>query len=406
MHQILRTRKFTAYIFYVFIIFFSTINLFFSILPVTITIAEEFGEKETSLKEKIINIEGSMNDNIIMKNGFIEFYGFVQRILYKKEYGNFEIAKDFDGKLHYVYFATESNPVTGIGSRTVALEKLVEESGGQMLYVMPPDKIVEGVTEFPIGMPHPYDNETATNFLEHIGVEGVDYLDLREEISNSGIESDEYFYDTDHHWTIPTAFWAFTQIVDFMEEEYGENLDPDGFYRNIDHYNQIVYPESFLGSMGRQAGIIYSGIDDFVLVYPKFSTEFTFMANNNDSTITFPIGEFENTLIQASKFTGEQDIMSIESDKYFAYLAGNYPYVEIDNLKNYNGIRVLFIKDSYFVPVAAFFANVCSEVDLIDPRFYDGDIEEKIRKEHYDYVVVGYSAPNLTYEFFPFGRTQ
>ena len=66
------------------------------------------------------------------------------------------------------------------------------------------------------------------------------------------------------------------------------------------------------------------------------------------------------------------------------------------------GIKVLFIKDSFSLPLSAFLSNVCSDVYLVDPRYYDGDITDLTNKLKTDFVFVTFSPPNLTMEFFNF----
>ena len=55
------------------------------------------------------------------------------------------------------------------------------------------------------------------------------------------------------------------------------------------------------------------------------------------------------------------------------------------------------------MPFAAFTSLRCHTVDLIDPRFYDGDYVEAIENGDYDYVIVMISPQDLVEEFFPFG---
>ena len=75
---------------------------------------------------------------------------------------------------------------------------------------------------------------------------------------------------------------------------------------------------------------------------------------------------------------------------------------KIKNIENPDGLKVLFVKDSLIVPTAAFFSSVCSSIDMIDPRYYDGDILEYAKSHDYDFVFISVYPQNLTKEFFPF----
>ena len=57
------------------------------------------------------------------------------------------------------------------------------------------------------------------------------------------------------------------------------------------------------------------------------------------------------------------------------------------------------------VPVAAFLSTVCSDVYLVDPRYYEGNIIDFTNDiEELDYVMVAFSPQDLTEEFFRFGE--
>lgn len=54
------------------------------------------------------------------------------------------------------------------------------------------------------------------------------------------------------------------------------NLDENYYYRDKDNYNLIVYFKLFFGFMGRKIGILYGGIDDFILIYFKFKINYIY----------------------------------------------------------------------------------------------------------------------------------
>ena len=81
---------------------------------------------------------------------------------------------------------------------------------------------------------------------------------------------------------------------------------------------------------------------------------------------------------------------------------GNHGIVHVTNEDNRNGMKVMFIKDSYTVPLAAFLSTTVSDVYMIDPRYYDGDIAEYINDTDLDMVIVSFYPQNLTQEFFKF----
>lgn len=356
-----------------------------------------------TIKEFINKIDSVINENVYKKDEYINLYGFTQKLMDKNEESNFEVVKDTNGSLHYTYFTEGSNPVNEMVNAMNVLKKDIKKKDTKLIYLMPPDKYIKGYTEFPKGIPYNFANETADNFIKGIKDIGIDTIDFREDLLDNGISKEDLFFKTDHHWTIETAFWAYTKLVDELNYKYNLNLDKYRFYRNKDNYNFIEYKNSYIGSMARKASIYYGGVDDFTLIYPKFTTNFEFMSQTKDRVVNLQ-GRFEDSLISTMPFNSEKGHYDLEKDMYSSYLTGNQGFTHIKNKNNSKGIKVLFIKDSFSLPLSAFLSNVCSYVYLVDPRYYDGDITDLTNKLKTDFVFVTFSPPNLTMEFFNFKK--
>lgn len=353
---------------------------------------------QSSLKENIKSVETAMKENVYGRYGFIEAYGYMQRLMNKDEVSNFEVVKDKNDFLHYSYFATGPNETDFLVSRMKSLKESIKNPDTKLAYIMTPDKYIKGYTEFKSGMPYSYANETADNFLQGLKENQIDYLDLRENIKSSGIPMDKLFFKTDHHWTIETSFWGFQQIVGFINNNFQVNLDPENFYTNKENYNSLEYKGVYLGSMGRKTGLAYDGLDDFTIIYPKFDTSYIFQyTDGGNYTLQ---GNFEDALFSAHAFRREDDLYN--ADKYFAYLKGNYPFGHIINTKNPEGPKALFIKDSMMVPPISFLSSMFSEIYIVDPRYYMEDIPSLINSLPLDFVFVSFYPQNLVDEFFPF----
>lgn len=354
-----------------------------------------------SLSTLVTNLNTTITNQVYHKYSFIETYGYIQKLLNKNEINNFEVVKDKQGYLYYTYFTTGPNNVNTIVDRMVRLKDTVSKNGTKVMYVMTPDKYIVGKTQFESGIPYNYANETADNFLKALNQKGVDTLDFRQLMKKDGKYNVGSFYKTDHHWTVQTAFWAYTRFVDVLQNKYQFKFPNKNFYTDLNNYNQVIYKDSFLGSMGEKEGILYSGAEDFTFIYPKFSTNFNFYAQtgSHEESLT---GRFENTIAFNSILYGKGNIYDAQSDKYFTYMDGNPGFVQITNNNDLNGPKVLFIKDSLIVPTASFFSLGCSKLYMIDPRYYSGNIEKVLSDYKFDYVFVSFSPDNLTTQFFPF----
>ncbi len=342
-----------------------------------------------------------ITDNVADKYSYIEGYGYLQRLMLKNEVENFSMVKDSEGHMHYTYFTTGPNETVHLASQMGRLNQVAEAKGAEVIYLMTPDKYERGVTEYEVGLPYNYANETADQFLGYLQNFNVEYIDFRELMSEQGRSTEESFYKTDHHWNIETTFWAYTQLVEELEKRHGLNFNNKDYVTDINNYNQIVYEDAYLGSMGRSVGQLYTDIEDFTLIYPKFETDF-FVYEASGTNEVRREGRFENSILNTSILTQEGDKYSPENDKYFTYMDGNPGIVQVMNQMDDTGPRVLFIKDSLIVPVASFFSLGTEDTMMVDPRYYGGSIEEIVEEGDFDYIFVSYSPQNLTDQFFPF----
>ncbi len=405
MRLFLYVRNLTAGAVLAFVLVLGMANIVYVYPALSATITTVMADDSMAAADKIASIEATVEDEFFGRNVFIEGYGLLQRALGKNTLKEFTIAKDDDGKMHYVYFQTQTAEVGGMGDAVIDLFEVAEESGAVAFYLMPLSKIIEGETTFASGIPTPDENEAADALLRYLGDAGIASLDLRETMADSGIPSNEWFYTTDSNWTVQSAFWGYTQLVEYLDTDYGITLDADGFYTDISNYNQILYTESYLGSIGRTVGVIYGGIDDFTLIYPAFTTNFSYTAYDGDTLMVAQTEDsFDRALLDIDVLNSDLYLMELDADKYYSYLYGNYGYAQIINhdMTDGDGLRVLLIKDSLTVPLAAFLSTTCAEVDLIDPRWYEGSITEAVANGDYDVVIVAVSPSNLTDEFFTF----
>ena len=396
MERLLGKKKITTLLFLAFLFGYAILNARKEIPVLKETIAGWY-ESDGTPTELVSQVNAVIDENVVEKYAFIDAYGYMQLLLGKEEESNFEVVKDHAGKLYYTYFTTEINDVSSEAEKTKKLADAVCDEDTRLLYVMPPAKYIHGFTEFSTGIPYNMANETADDFLRRLDEYGVDYIDLRDYLDESGIPMSEVFYNTDHHWKIQTAFWAASQFCDVLEERYGETLDPDDYYKDKDNYNFITYDDIFLGSMGRKTGRFYTEVDDFTLIYPKFATDYTY-ENSISGDLQFT-GRFEEALLATPVI--RQSNQPFDTDMYGIYLYGNPAFTHIENMDHPDGLRICVIKDSFAVPFSAFTSLRCNTVDLIDPRFYEEDYYETIKAGDYDYVILMFSPENIVEEFFP-----
>ncbi|MBZ6527528.1 hypothetical protein HYQ40_07020 [Aerococcaceae bacterium DSM 111021] len=407
----LRIKKIvTACLFFAFIFYSAWANIKENHEVILNHVEAFFNQTEDEVDELpnfVNDMSALLNDQVSDRYLYVEGYGYIQKLLLKHEVSNFSSVRDDEGNMHYTYFTTGPNETIELASRMGRLNSVAKDLGAEVIYLMTPDKFEVGVTNFDTGIPYNYANETADQFLSYLDDFQITYIDYRSLMKEQNISIADSFYKTDHHWKTDVTFWAFTQLVNELEERYGFEFNNKEITTDLTNYNQIVYEDAYLGSMGRSVGQLYTGIDDFTLIYPKFETNFHVYEQSSTLDITRQ-GRFEESLLNTSILRSGKNKYDPTSDKFFTYMDGNPGIVQVTNLQDDSEEmpKVLFIKDSMIVPVASFLSVGTQQTTMVDPRYYGGSIEEIIEDGDYDYIFVTYTPQNLTEEFFPFYRSE
>ena len=358
----------------------------------------------SELRSNIAYFDGHIVDTILGRNLFVDGYAYIQVIMGKEETDNFWVIRDKRGGLNYSnFYPDDASIIEECARRVWRLKTTVEEKGTKLFFVNPPSMYVRDKNQYSPGLPYADHNFLQDAFLYQLQRFGIDYIDLRNSLAkHSEISPDNYFFLTDHHWTVETSFAAFSDIVTWMEKTYQTEFDPGFFYRDIHNYNIKYYPQSFLGSLGRGTGANYSGLDDFTVIWPKFDaeTDFTLEASFLESQIPdFKRGRYTEALMFPEVF-GIQDPYKV--DLYAIYQGGIKPFEKITNHNNPQGPKVLMIRDSYTLPVGVFMAPLFSELHMIwhTNEYVQIDIESYLKEHSFDYIIVEVYQGNFYLESF------
>lgn len=404
MARYMLKKRLFAIVFLAAIFGFSAVNLLYSYEPLQEELLE-FMEDGTGITvEKVASLENTMTENLYGRMNFIETYGFVQVLLDKRECNNFSYIKDEDGFLHYAsFYREEDTRLFEYSMRIKRMQDYVESNGTKVLFVVPPGKYDKKSTRFRTGMPVNDPDWIVDEMMFYLNRLGVETLDLRESMPNEALPYEETFFKTDHHWTIPAAFYATGEIVDKINESFGENLDPEGYYTDIANYEIVTYRSGMLGSMGRKTGAGFCEIENFTAIWPGFEGEFTRECMAESGYTTKKHGSFTECLMENSVLTENTDIYS--DSQYSLYLNGLRIYEKIVNEENPDGCKMFMIRDSYFSPVMAFLMPMCGQIDAIwsleETR--ELDIETYVKENEFDYIIVEvypYNINNSAFNFF------
>lgn len=388
---IIKKRIFT-FLFIVFLYVFALFNWWHEWEYLTIDLHD-------SPEMVIHKLEAAMNENFLFRYEFIELYGMTQKALDKNEENSFSNIRDKNGFWHYADFSPVDFKLDQKLAQIDIMNEYVTAAGAELLIYIPPVKYSREQVDGYIGIPYPDAGDQVDRYKQALAAEYF-VVDGRESLAAAGLAYEDSFYRTDHHWTTMAAFIAFADLTGKMEARYNILLDSNHFYTDISHYYVETYKDCFLGSVGRETGIAYGGLDPFTVIYPRYDTQYSFERTGYEGVT----GSFTEVLLNWHVFTTEDIYLN---DKYSVYLSGISDYNYIRNKARPEGIRVLFVGDSFSTPLVSFFSTVCAQTDLIWCLKENSGFYERLDTMDYDYVILSVSSLNLAgEEAFAFMRME
>jgi hypothetical protein len=323
------------------------------------------------------NIDQKSSEKIWGKYTFIDIFGLIQRAIGRQfiQIRRFEIFKDSDSKLDIADIVgntaisdTYIQDLDQLSHNLMAFKKRTDELNIPLLFIIVPPRIFKGYTRLPIGIDNPPTDEHCIiiDLLKRLKIE---FIDLEKEIFGDKIPLDTIFYKTDHHWTIQTSFWAYTKIFNRLSNEYGFTFDPK--YAKVSNFNSVDFKDGFLGSIGNRVGKYYVGVDDFTYLEPKFETDFTVTKQDYNYQTKSISGPFSDSILDKNMLRKKNNSEPV--NRYAVYHGGDWPQEFIVNHNQYKH-KVLIIKDSFALPVAAFLALNVHQLEMIDLRWYKQDM--------------------------------
>lgn len=404
MTRYMLKKRLFAIVFLAAIFGFSAVNLLYNYESLQEKLLEYMEDGTGITAENVAALENTMTENLYGRMNFIEAYGYIQLLLDKRESNNFSFVKDEEGFLHYASFYREEDTMLfEYSMRIKRMQDYVEANGTKVLFVVPPGKYDKKNVELRTGLPVNDPDQIVDEMMFYLNRLGVETLDLRESMPNEELPYEEIFFKTDHHWTIPAAFYAMGEIVDKINESFGENLDPEGYYTDIANYELVTYRSGMLGYMGRKTGASFCDIEDFTAIWPKFEGNFTRECMTESGHILESQGSFTECLMDTSVLLEESDAYS--NSQYALYLDELRSYEKIINVENPDGCKMFMIRDSDFSPVIAFLMPMCGQIDamwfLEETR--ELDIETYVKENEFDYIIVEvypYNIDSSAFNFF------
>ena len=382
------------------IIMFIGITGFFSIdsflKPIYANILSWNSEKTVAKNLSSIEkgIENIINENVGFRTSFIQANGLAQKLMGKSVIADVDadsnVTKLDNG---YLVFTDPEASNTSLQSKTESIlnfKNYLDGKGTEFLYIQAPTKINRLDQQLPVGTSD-YSTDNCERFCAMLESSGIETLNLIDKLREENTDWYSMFFKTDHHWTNEAGFWAYTELAQYLNQNYDFNIDSS--HTDINNYTKKTYENVFLGSLGKRTGSTYSGLDDISFLIPNFATSFEYSCPIQNASRS---GKFEDSLLfEKENITGD-----IFNDFcYSASLNGDYGYIKITNNLNPDGKKVLLIKDSFANPVATHLALDVSVLEIVDLRMLATEnnktVRDVIEESNPDMVIVFYSSQQL-----------
>ena len=209
-------------------------------------------------------------------------------------------------------------------------------------------------------LPSLYDDTHAQEILSLMEKNADFSIFPLEELKNASESGTQVWFKTDHHWTADGAYLAYRSLSDAL------NYTP----YPPSYFEKETVSDCFLGTSYSKAGGVASEADSIVLY--RFEGDSQRILENPQT------GETQN---------GFYDLSALDKkDHYQVFLGGNTARLTLRD-PNDTKPRLLLIKDSFANALVPFLA-LHFDIDLIDPRYYQGSINAEMLSETYDHILI------------------
>lgn len=303
------------------------------------------------------------------KETLIDLNGGVQRLMGTPEMNN--VVRLQNGHLTGMKVAIAENRLVEEADDIAFLYRYLSERGIPFLYVAAPDKIAKHDKELPIGYSDST-NENLDRFLEELAVQGVPYIDMRDEFFEVGMDQYDYFFLTDHHWTMEGGFFGYTKIAEWLEENAGIEVDP--MLTDISNYSFTHYDNAIVGSWGQRTGKLFSGTEGIDILSPEFHTALTRTSDGAQGT-------YDEVLVQSN-------VIEEGHPQHIYDIVFGYSYSGFINENANNDARIMMACDSFGKVVNPFLILSVKQFDVIESYYPEHLTADYINNVHPDAIIL------------------
>ena len=178
---------------------------------------------------------------------------------------------------------------------------------------------------------------------------------------------EEIYYRLDHHWTSLGAYYGYAALMEAM------GLEPVP----LESYTKTTVSENFNGTTFSTSGVRWMPPDRIDIYVPEEGVTVTaWNGTQSQPGVLYDWSRLE------------------EKDQYSFFLGGNKPLAVVET-PHTDAPKLLVIRDSYADSLTPFLTAHFSEIHLFDPRYNKTSVEQYVRDNDIDQVLVLYSVANF-----------
>ncbi len=314
-----------------------------------------------------------------------EFYGAYNLLLSPHELApnnNTIIVKDKNGFMESFYMTAYN--ISEAEEKLLELSAVCKEAGSQFAYISFPSKS-DSRTLFSTYGIDTNSEEVRKDFLQRLSSHNVPILNVRQQLETNGYNKKDYFYKTDHHWTVPAGLFSARLIANFLNDSFGYSLRSDLLDTSL--FTFKIHKNIWLGETGRKTSLTWAGtLDDFTEVFPNYDTHLQAgprFGNYNKK------GSF-SMLVDKHGYNGKADKYTYSAHYSYSKNIDSPTWIHNDDVE---GKKILLIIDSFSVTVIPFLCLATSDISVWDmrkPKTKNG-LYQFIKDNHFDVVLVEYT---------------
>lgn len=285
--------------------------------------------------------------------------------LYRLLSTNYRIARLLNGSLSV---CPDYNDMVTTSQQLVSFKEYLDGRGIPMLYVIAPHKNYNYHPLAPRGIDD-FDTDNCNRMISQIK-RHIPIIDNRDLFKDNPEEHYKLFYMGDSHWKVQYAFFAYCQIMQYLEERY--SIEFEEKLKSIENFS-VYSSDVFADDLSEQYGRFYLPEEHTLYMKPKFSTNIKIFSANN---VNLPY-------IYDVDYTGEFDM---------AILCKLYPTLKVYNSDAVNKKKLMVIGDSFCPPVMSFLSLSFEQVEFHAVHFYKDSLAKDIEEFKPDYVICMFTS--------------